>query len=323
MHSFTGKNSLYKFLKLLVRFRILQLWRELHATGLFVSVILILLIVPLLFLFVRLLANPETEVIAFLLSFCPILPFLNRGDHNFLFKFVRVPQLVRSIEYLLLCLPGLLIFLVHGYITYSLCLLLIVLSAGFLKPPKLFISGSGYNLSRLPSLSYEWKAGIRGNLKWMAGLFLLSLILCYFPYVSLVLVWVLHILQISFYQRNEPGAYLRAAGLPAKRLLVMKIMQGILLQSALTGPLFILYAVFHGNHFYSCLYLFLAMQISLCCSIIVKYAYYIPMTDSGPAKFFQTLSALSFIIPFLIPLPLISGLYWFNPAVQNIKRNVT
>lgn len=316
-------HQLIQYIKVLLRFRFLQIGREFRATGLFISVLILVSLLILMGTLTELLSNPDHAIYVLLASFVPVSIVAVRKDHAFLKKFSKNYQVMICADLILFSLPFLLIFTLKSHFHFIPVLSSMILFAAY-RPVTISASSAiGIKLKLISGGNFEWRTGIRQYRFLFLLLYIFTIVLLPFPIVSLAGIWLLHLLIISFYQYNEPASFIAAYGQNGKAILYSKTRSALTMQAIIQFPLIVLYVVFHEGEVLIPGILLLMLQISLVFVIIAKYAFYHPDSPAGPSQFYQYLSFISFVIPFLIPVPLVLSLVWIKKAILNLNKYVT
>lgn len=256
-------------------------------------------------------------------SFLSILPavwlFAARKDIIFLKKLYADFRLLLFLEYVLSVFPFLITSLIKGCLQYSIGILVTCCLFSFFPLQYSGKISRGLKLTFLNPLSFEWKAGIRKSGWLMLLLWILSMSLVSYPAISLVLIWIIHSVIISFYQSFEGKDIVRSSDLSARQFLFQKIKSGVVLQLAIQVLPLTLYFVFNQEHWWIILFLIFQSMLSVGFSVIVKYAYWDPSNSSSPSSLYQSLAIISFLIPFLIPVPIILAGMRYNSAIRKLN----
>lgn len=243
----------------------------------------------------------------------------SRKDHSLLAVLPVSPTLLKASEYVLMSLPSLFLLVMYG--TYSLAAVVIcacVLLAFI--PKRSTISWRQYaRLAFIPAYCWEWRSGWRAQRLSLSMFWILAMVLSFFPIASFVLLWLVHAIIVSFFQQMESEALLRRAIEYQPAYLMRKLKLSVFYQGLLFLPPLILYSVFHPGTVWISLALLVLSAFSLSFVIIVKYRYYHPSSKGGAASLYQSLSILSVFIPFLLPVPIMMGLFFYPRALANIR----
>lgn len=303
-----------------LRFRLRQFFREASRLGVGYLLLLSVLVWAALCLSYRTAA--ELRMLHFSLPL--LLPALSRyarrKDVVFLKKLTTHYRVLLAIDYGLLLLPLLLIGLIRLSFPLMVAALLLPLLFSLFPFQLRPLAGKGRNWHVLPAHAVEWKAGLRKNGIVLVLLFLAACVLTGYPIVSLVMLWAIHAVVVSFYQYGEGPDILRAYGGSASAILRSKIATGCGGQLLLFFPVLLAYSILHPDQVLLPFLFLLLSSISLAASVLVKFSYLTPGGTSFAASMFQSLHILSIAIPFLVPVPLIVCLLKYHMAVQQLIK---
>ena len=296
--------------------------RELKGLGWLYSSALLLFFAGIFYISLKADYLNQDNRISYLLFSPVLLLYFTRRDVPFLRKLITHPFPVLLADYLTLGS----LYLLYCAITGNFSLLIIALALILLFSTMPFRhSKSSYfqpGLKFISSDAYEWKAGLRKNSLSLIILYIFALSAVAFPAVSLLFCFLMHSIFTSFYQPNESISLLRVQGNNPKQILTGKITHGLKLQTIILLPVAILNSCLQDFYVYVWLFFLVAASISLSFSIISKYSYYRPETANSPSQVNQAISIFSFIIPFLLPLPLLLSIIRYPSAIQKIRDHV-
>lgn len=296
--------------------------RELKGLGWLYSSALLLFFAGIFYISIKADYLNQDNRISYLLFSPVMLLYFSRRDVPFLRKLITHPFYVLLTDYLTLGS----LFLLYCAITGNFSLLIIALALILLFSTMPFRHSKSTHfqpaLSFISSAAYEWKAGLRKNSLLLVLLYIFALAAVTFPAVSLLFCFLLHSIFTSFYQPNESISLLRVQGNNPKKILAGKIKLGLKLQTLIFLPVAILNSLLQNFYIYVWLIFLIATCISLTFSIISKYSYYRPETSNSPSQVNQAISIFSFIIPFLLPLPLMLSIMRYPSAIQKIRDHV-
>ncbi|MBL7924056.1 MAG: hypothetical protein JNL88_07650 [Bacteroidia bacterium] len=312
-----------KLISTYVLFRLRQASREWRSLGPVYGLLITLFTGAVLYLFMMALRKNTHPGLLFTLSCLPLLlKYSTRKDFHFLHQWGQQAIVLRIVDYLL---PGallLFIYLMNAEVVLSILYALIVVMFAVFPLRMKGRHGTGYPMQFLPAMAYEWRAGIRRNFLPVCLLVLAILASVSVPVLPLAFTWLLHVVILSFYSSCESRALLCAPGYTAAAYLFSKCRIGFTLQSLLFLPLLAFYISFQPGTFWLAIFFYGMSLVSLLFTIVTKYLYYEPSRDKSPAQVFQIVSVLSFIIPFLIPIPFFLNFLWYKKAVQRIDQYV-
>lgn len=296
--------------------------RELKGLGWLYSSVLLIFFGGIFYISLKADFLNQDNRISYLLFSPVILLYFVRRDIPFLRKLMIHPFPVLLADYLTIGS----LYLLYCVLTFNFKFLRVALALIiFFSIMPFRHSKSNYfqpGLSFISSDAYEWKAGLRKNSLFMILLYIFALSTVAFPAVSLLICFLLHSIFTSFYQPNESISLLRVQGNNPEQILKGKITRGLKLQTIIFLPVAIINSCLQDFYVYVWLFFLIAAAISLSFSIISKYSYYRPETANSPSQVHQAISIFSFIIPFLLPLPLLLSFLRYPSAIQKIKDHV-
>ena len=302
-----------------LKFRFRQLQREAISLGVLYTAFVLIAYFFLFYLAWQTISVPAQQHYSILCLFPIVAFYSSRNDNRFLKKLYPNYRVIYISEYLVLAFPFLFIAAIKGSFGFLGCVVMACILMALFPLEYKKTSKTGFQLLFIPSTAFEWKSGLRQFGISIISLWVLALGLTYFPAISIVFLWMLHSLIISFYQRNEGKDILRIHSGTAETYLIGKIRTGIFLQLIIQAIPAIVYVIFHPEHWWIMLFLILQSMLSLTFSIIVKYAFLDPGSKSGPTTFYQSVGVISFLIPFIIPVPLLLGAAKYKTAIKRLN----
>lgn len=242
---------------------------------------------------------------------------LRRNDYAFCRKLLPHPYFLFLSEYFLVALPFLVLSLVKDPAPFdALYGLLPVVIAALPRVEGRFRQTAGPFRIPMPDLdtvSFFRRCGV---LVW--GLLALALALCFAPWVSVLLVYLLVLFSGSAFSQSESLALLCLEGLPAKKFLDRAIRRQILFWATLTLPVLAVYAVFHLDTAWQVLLPVVLCPLQIVASVSAKYRSYSPNRPiSGPVS--QSICMLGFLIPFFLPVSFILTFVYYRDAIRHLK----
>ncbi|MPQ47728.1 hypothetical protein GCQ56_12005 [Marinifilum sp. N1E240] len=289
--------------KALMWIRVKQTYRAIVQIGLFRSVFLF----GLLFFVGSLLNSYSSDrsysqfiSVGFILLLLSI--HIKRGDKLFLKSHFSNFRILLLIEYLLLSLPVLSLFLIHlQWISFlELCGGIVLVSLiEFTTKHRILNSRLQ---AAIPADSFEWKAGVRKYFFIIIAVWIFAFIASFNIGVVPLAIFILGFITFSFYEECESYQVLLLHELNAKQFLLLKVKRQLLLFSVMVTPLILMFLIFHFDKWYIpiaeyVIFIFLHIYV-----IVTKYAFYEPNTKSPAAQMFGAFGALGCFIPVFIPL---------------------
>lgn len=244
---------------------------------------------------------------------------VKRKDKLFLQTHFHRYKWIYLVEYFLLSVPFVVFLLYHSQ---WLLILIVLLMLGVLVnlEIKLNLLSLNTKIPRLiPEECFEWKAGLRKYLILIALLWVVGLSTSFFVASVPIVIFILGILPLSFYEQSEPYQMITAFEISATKLLFRKIKYQVLLFSGLSIPLIASFVVFHYDKWYiptAEYFIFISLHVYL---ILTKYAFYEPDSRSSAVQVFGTLGALGIIIPVFIPVVWLLSIRFYFKSRQNLN----
>jgi hypothetical protein len=239
-----------------------------------------------------------------------------RQDKLFLNIHFKNYKLILLTEYLILSLPVLMVLLYHKYRLICIIHLLLTVSLPFFK-----FTPKNKNLNTkiqqlVPKQSFEWKSGLRKNLFIIMPLWIIGMASSFFMPSVPVVLFILGIIFISFYEKAEPLQMLLASEMSSSKYIINKIKFQLTIFSLISFPLIIGFIIFHYDKWYIPAVEYCAFVLIYVFVIISKYAYYKPGTSSNIAQLFI---ALSIVVPVFIPFLGLLSIYYYFKAKKNLN----
>ncbi|HEX5002685.1 MAG TPA: hypothetical protein VFW78_09310 [Bacteroidia bacterium] len=304
--------------------RLLQASRELYYAGFLRGCIVMLLggLSLYLFGFSQLLVRTSGIGVGMLV----LIVFLinnQRGDQKFLLLTGFKPWKIKATEYVVFTLP----FVVTGLLFGSFAALIIlpaVVIISLLPGRERSVSGSNYLSDRIPLKLFEWRAGSRVNKISFTVCYFGALLFAPLPYVSLVFIWLFTSLVSSFYYENESRELLFANFSTPKQFLNEKLGAQFRFGTfVLIIPIGV-HLLFKSHEWIPALVVFVLSVINLLVFVVSKYAVWKPGATGNTNEITFSLSSVSIVVPFLVPIPLFYLIWNYFRAVKNLNayRNV-
>jgi hypothetical protein len=303
-----------------VKIRIKQFYRGLIGIGLFRVIFLIGLLGFVLFIsFIETSTYPDAFYVVGVTALIILMVQMNRQDKSFLKTNFNNYTLICFAEYLILS-SIIIAFLIFHIQWIPLLVLISVLYLITLLDLKLKQSNLNTRLQQvIPSECFEWKGGVRQTFFILVPLWIIGLCTSYFiPSVPIVL-FILGILPLSFYEKGEPYQMIVVYEMGTNQFLFHKIKMQLLLFSILTLPLIAAFMVFHHEMWYIPIveyFIFISLLIYL---ILTKYAFYEPNSKSPSAQVFGAIGALGGIIPVFLPVVWLLSIRFFFKSKENLN----
>jgi len=203
-----------------------------------------------------------------------------RGDERFLRIAGVAHRRLFAAEYFVLCLPFSVPLLLSagphlaavGPVSAA---LLAILPAGLVPP---FAAQRAQRRSPvalpLPDTAFEWLAGIRRTGFWLILLYLAAALLSHRFEPLLVVLMLVVLTPVAFYQDGEGSTLVEVFALPPGAFLRHKIGRSIMLLWALAAPVVVLSMLRHPSLWYAPLTVLLLGSFVIATAILVKYTFY-------------------------------------------------
>ena len=311
-----AKDLILRVLKL----RFYQLLRIFLEIGIFRTLFL-LLVILLAFAFMadQMIKVPNNWVVAGV-YWCGLLGIqLKRPDKLFLKVHFEYYRRILFAEYFLLLLPLLIMAVYYGY--GVMCL---ILPASLFLLVGLDVRKEVANLNTrlqqyIPSDCFEWKKGVRKYLYVIIALWLIGMLASFWIGTVPVVMVVLGVLTVGFYEGNEPVLMVLLFEKNAGSFLWTKIKLPVCLFTILTLPLILLFLIFNAGLWYIPLVIYIIFLSLTVYVILLKYAFYRPVQSSGAVQLFSALGILGVFIPVLLPVVWLMSVYFYFRALANLN----
>jgi len=303
----------------LLKIRVRQFYRELSGIGLLRLVFLSGLTVFLGFaLYVHTADNRISQYIS--MGFLLLIMYMHtkRGDKFFLQTHFSNSKMLMCQEYMLLSVPLISCFLLHGqWIALAqLAGVGIIVHLDF-KTKQLRVNTPLQKF--IPSDAIEWKAGFRKQLFIIVPLWIIAASTSFFIGSVPIAIFILGILTLGYFEYCESYQMLLAYELSAKKLLRLKAMRQIQLFSILAVPLIALFLLFHSNIWYVPVAEFLIFCFLGVYAVMTKYAFFEPNTKSPAAQTFLSIGVLGGLIPVFLPVVGLLTIRFYNKSVNHLN----
>lgn len=303
----------------LIKIRWLQVKRELIQLGVLYSLIVGAGLAVLLFLSYTFINQPQYSMYVMIGIVATILSIhLNRKDISFINKQVPLPIANIFFEYLILCLPFILmmIFSAKALLVFPLLLSLILVS--LIKTKNTYRTALPFLSAIVKPLSTEWLSGIRRNQWVIIPCYLATIATLGFKIVPLVFIWVMTATITSFYVECESKQefYLFSS---AKQLFWFKIKSALLLYSKYVLPLLIINSCINTDAILINLIFFISQLILILLAVALKYSMFTPNSILSGNNVIMSIAVIASAIPFLFPVPLLMAIRSYRKALSNLS----
>jgi hypothetical protein len=298
----------------------MQFTRELRHTGgiqLLVAAVILLFLLTALFQQLNKFPNGIYALSLILISILSI--HLSRNDKRFVTGITEKPWRLYFSEYFIFSVPVAILILLSGswYLFVPYTILLVLISKIDHKKRENKIS---FNYSFIPKDYFEWISGSRKNLYPIIILYCIGLAASFNLFVIPIIFFLLLGILSSFYEECESWQLLEIQELSAKKFIRQKIIRHFRLFLIATSPLSILYLFFHPSYWYVILILYVLSLIIHSFCILCKYSMYEPDKLLTENRIWVSIAIMSYLIPFLVPLPLIMCFRFYNRSINNLDN---
>jgi len=261
----------------------------------------------------------------------------SRKDKHFIKTTIKNPYSIYLIEYLLLNVPFLVIWIVHHDWIGAGLLLLSILSIPLISINlklqnlgsiiKLLINPFSSNLNskfkiRLPFISnnsFEWISGIRRNLILLLPVYLIILTFSFKAYVAPVGMIFMSILISGFYYHGEPREFVEFFAKNPSEFIQRKIFINLKQLIIVFAPILVIAIIFQPHTWH---YLIGAIIISFfiqVLAIVFKYGLFEENADLNRNSIIVFLNILFVIVPMFLLVPIIMSIKYYKKARENLK----
>lgn len=283
--------------------RVKQLYRELSGVGL-IRVLFLLALGVLACLFLVRAAQSVQNAIYITLGIFTGLASLHfkRNDLKFMIINFKNYKHIILAEYLVFLIP-VFALLVYNHQPLPIVILLFLttlLTTLNWRPKKQ--TGFQWIVQHIPNQSFEWKAGLRQSAAFILLLQLIALLASSFIGTIPIILFIIGLIPLNFYNYGEPYQMLLASEAGPNRFLFQKITSALALYSTISLPILILFLIRHPNYWYIPVVEYVAFGTVYCYVILLKYSFYKPNQRLDSVQAFSTIGSLALIIPFFLPV---------------------
>ena len=306
---------------LLVQIRFIQLKREAAALGIIYSMLLFLIFIFGAFIFFSLFATMKTAIMA-CAAFSLLLFSVHamRMDKRFVNMHLAKPYQLMVAEYLVFTLPFTLpVLLSHCW--YLFFVLIIIISITPLSGISVKQHTALLFPARIISINnFEWISGFRKNYLAYTIIYLLAFAFGWVKIFPLFLIWLLTASASSFYIECEPLQVLLAHQQNAAAFLKKKMIAHSRILLLFILPVALINFIFNPGYWWVILLLLTVQLAILNFAILFKYSVYEPSQKINANAVINSIVAISGLIPFLLPLPLLMCFRNYFIAKRNLQN---
>ena len=303
-----------------IKIRIKQVFRTMEGLGLFRIIFLAGLAGFIAFgIFIQTAELPNSFYTAGIYLMLIAWIQINRQDKQFLKIHFSHFRFVFFTEYFLLTIPLLIGLSYHkqwSSLISVIILTLLIANINF-KPKQRSLNTLFQKL--IPPGCFEWKGGVRKTFVLIFVLLIIGLGTSFFIGSVPVVIFVLGILPLGFYEKSEPLQMVLAYEMGTNRFLLHKIKMQSALFTILSVPLILAFLIFHPDKWYIPVVeflLFLTLHIYI---ILTKYAFYQPNMKINGSQVFGAIGAMGIIIPIFIPVVWLLSIRFYFKSRENLK----
>lgn len=303
----------------LLNLRFIQIRRELKDLGmrsLFIIPVILLLI------YASLITNQKATGAFYLnvfLAFICLAIQIYRPDKAFVYNHILLPNKELFSEYFLFTLPfAATCLLTSNWYCYPI-LLIAIYFITFIKTDIKHVTHFRNVSVLIPAKNFEIISGFRKSFVFLIPCYLLAFGCSWFIILPLFLMWFITITMVSIYDECEPLLILKEGNLLPKDFLNQKLFQHGKYLVILFTPILVINIIFNFDYLIINL-LFLTVQIALLCfAICFKYTLYQPNINLKANSIVLSLVSICSLMPFLLPIPLVMAIYYYQKAKINLN----
>lgn len=242
----------------------------------------------------------------------------SRKDLAFLVHHVESYKIILSVEYLAILFPFIVTSLPGGYTYYWSFPILAALVLPYYQPALKSGTMNAW-LGFIPFSLFEWRGGLRKIYGPVALLYAGAWAGVMVPYLSILLLWLLTTVCLSFYDFNESISILTNKGGTAKYFLYQKIKLHLQWVMIFFLPIIALHLVFNPNNVWIVVTMVAGIVVLWVFAILAKYSHYVPEHQWIRQSNFTAVMALLAILPFAFVLPAGFAIYYYFKALKNLE----
>ncbi|MHC1774684.1 MAG: hypothetical protein AB9834_04645 [Lentimicrobium sp.] len=223
---------------------------------------------------------------------------------------------------LYLILSGPFIILYAIWPDYKALLILIsgiILISFFLKPVRPLRKITLPSFRILPADAWEWRTGIRRVFPYLLIAYVLPAVFFRFDYIFPLSVLGIAILVSTFQQHHEPVVFIEALKTNPASFLRRKIYHQCMLFTFLVIPLILASVLLYPEETRPVILVFFNSLIVQAFAVSLKYAGYSPGSSNPYHSIILILLSFAFIIPAMLPIPLLLTGVFSRKALNQLK----
>lgn len=297
-----------------------QIRKELTGAGLVYALLVLLIAFCLsVFLYTRFARSPDAFIYAALIPAAVLSLHLGRKDKAFVHQHCVQPVRAMYAEYAVFTLPFTAVALATPHWFLFPVMQVVIYGIAHIRATPVARAGMLFLSGIIAPRDFEWLGGIRKSAAAFFFLYLAACGLCWLQFAPLICLWLLTVQITSFYLECEPMALLWSnAGTPVQ-LLHSKIRRQGLMLLVLSAPVLFCHSLFCPDMTLINLCFLIAQLLLLVFAILMKYATYEPGRLMSGNQLLLGLAAISIVIPFLLPVPVLLSIRNYRRALARLK----
>ncbi|NTW23898.1 MAG: hypothetical protein HGA37_04285 [Lentimicrobium sp.] len=254
-----------------------------------------------------------------LVSFIAQIHF-NRKDHVLLSNLNLNNSVYFFLLYSLLLSPFILLFLIWpDYIALAILISGVILISLILKPLHSHSKIRMPSFRFIPADSWEWRVGLRRYFPGLLLIYALSAIFYQFDYIFAASVLLIAITVNSFQLYHEPLTMIEALKTSPVSFFRRRIFLQCSFFALLALPLVVISIILYPDGIRPVMLVFINTMIVQVFAVSLKYSGYTPGHHSPYHMAIILLMNFSFIIPAMLPIPVIMTLIFGRKAITQLK----
>ncbi|MFC2118173.1 hypothetical protein ACFLSY_05990 [Bacteroidota bacterium] len=307
-----------------LKIRLYQSKRIALEIGVFRAIVLLIIITLASVIVFNTASRIDKTIITLIINGLIILAIHTiRKDKSFLAKTFKRFFLIFFVEYFIVSLPIILIFIFYQNFIGLACLILIILIISLIRliiKPETILSNYKFIVPLSDPYAFELISGIRKNYIFLIPIYLFFLIFSFREYVVVIGMLVLSLIISGFYFWGESREFIESFADSPRKFIFKKV--GVNYKHLLIfySPLLIISLVFN---IHTWIYLLGGLLLSLLIqllTIIFKYGLFEENTDLGQNSIIVYGNILFLFLPFFWPAPIIMGIKYYYKACKNLQR---
>lgn len=250
----------------------------------------------------------------FILSFYHI----RRKDYHFIQMIDIYPQRIFTVDHLLVSLPIILLTVIHGHWIITVGILLGCIGISFIKQPFRQVKKGFPVPSIIPIELFEFRTVFRKYGIWLLILYTIAFAGVFFPYISLIFLWLYASFWAESFRICEPITLLCSDELSSKDFLHRKLWINIRLFLLSILPVCILYTVIRPDQWWIILLFFILISFNVLVFILYKYTIYEPNKKIMTGQVSLGFSYFGILFPIFAPLTLFLLIRYYISARKNL-----